>query len=373
MTIQMQSSFDYFEVSKELGIPYETFMDFIRQYHGDGERPQDLSDDSPTSIRDAVDRFLSNLKLRVDLKDKSVETYKTYKSFLLNFSAFLLDKDSQFRLELLSEVHFLNFLQQSKVRTGKEVSRYTKNTYMGILRSFFKFCLNEKWISLNLSDRFDKKKKPPLLPRYIRDEHLEAILNESKKLVNGYRNHAILHVLYGTGLRISELLNLRVGDIDRTRKVIKVRSGKGDKERWVTLYPKIDQIIMDYLNLTGLKTLKPHHEGFVFAKDYGETRIKPITRDAVEKMMKRICKRIGLEQVYTPHSLRHTYAVHNLMAGTKITYLSQVMGHASIDTTMVYTQLQPDHIGEILSANFPLPMDKFVYRLLEADFDETTD
>ncbi|MDD9271455.1 tyrosine-type recombinase/integrase [Paenibacillus sp. GCM10023248] len=364
MSFQMNSTYDYHEICEELGIPFDKFIDFIRKEHVSENPESNLTVAIP--ITEAIELYLLNLQLKVDINRRSKETYTTYRSFLLNFCDFLENKYPNTNLSQLNEIHLDKYLKKIQPRKG-ESSVYTANTYTGILRNFIKHCHREKWIDHDFRSRFEWEKRI-LLPRYIPDEQMDVLLRESVQMINGYRNHAILSVLVGTGLRIRELTCLQIKDIDFNRKVIFIQKGKGSKERYVPLYPEVEQIILDYLNITGVKEPLINREGYVFvATDHDIERKKMITRNAIEKMLKRLCKRAGLHEEFTPHALRHTFAVRCLKNGMRLEYLSQILGHTNINTTNIYLQLLPNDLGKMLTDKFPFPFQDLLFRSLGVD------
>ncbi|WP_340012228.1 tyrosine-type recombinase/integrase [Paenibacillus sp. FSL H7-0690] len=362
MAIEHKSNYDYYEISKELNIPYEIFMEFIKNNNGSDQSL--VFQTSDITLREAINQYLINLKIKVKIKKRSEETYKTYKSFLDNFCLFMENANSAVQIGQINEIHLNDFILTTKFR-GTKPSLNSTNTYTGILRDFIEFCLLEKWIYHDFRTRFEVA-AIDLLPRYIPYDQVEALLRGSVQMINGYRNHAILSVLVGTGLRISELLALRIKDIHLESKLIYVEKGKGNKERYVTLYKEVEDIFLDFLNLTNVKDLKTNPDGFIFATDteLNEKRKKPITKNAVEKMMKRLRLRLGIEEKYTPHSLRHTFAVRCMKKGMTTEYLSQILGHNDPRTTYIYMQLLPQDLGVVLTEKFPFPFPNLLFRSL---------
>lgn len=359
MTIEHKSNYDYFEISKELNIPYEIFIEIIKNSNGSL-----VCQSSDVTLREAISEYLRNLDIKVKIKKRSEETYKTYKSFLNNFCLFMESTYSAVQIGQINEIHLNDFILNTKFK-GTKPSLYSSNTYTGILRDFIEFCLLEKWIYHDFRTRFEVA-PIDLLPRYIPYDQVEALLRESVQMINGYRNHAILSVLVGTGLRISELLALRIKDINLEKKLIFVEKGKGNKERYVTLYKEVEDIFLDFLSLTNVKDLKTNPDGYIFATDteLNEKREKPITKNAVEKMMKRLLSRLSIKEKYTPHSLRHTFAVRCMKQGMKIEYLSQLLGHKDPRTTYIYMQLLPQDLGVVLTEKFPFPFPNLLFRTL---------
>lgn len=379
MTFQINSRYDYHEICEELNLPFDRFMEFIKE--NNGSELSKVTQLFAITIREALEIYFENLRIRVKLEKRSKETYKTYKSFLYNFCSFLENNYPSLALDEINEVHLHNYLLQTQSctdsNTEQAVNSYTVNTYTAILRNFIEFCFKEKWIVYDFRKRFEWA-KTSLLPRYVVDEDFNLMLRESVQMINGYRNHAILSVLVGTGLRINELVSLKIKDIDFKMRVIFVRKGKGSKERYVTLYPEVETILLDYLSLTGVKNINDNPDGYVFAKDHGVLgkkpaiehkllRTKPITVNAIEKMMQRLCKRVDLKHPYSPHNLRHTFAVRCIKNGMRIEYLSQIMGHRSISTTYIYIQLFPEDLGRIITEKYPFPFQDMLFRTLGVD------
>lgn len=359
MNFQINSNYDYHEICEELGVSYESFLEFIRQ--NNGSEDNDIVKAITISIDEAVDSFLQDLKRRVESNRRSEETFITYTSFLKNYCRFLQDNFPTLNLYEINETHLDRYLKNSN-----STSEYTSNTYTAILRSFLKYCWKNSLLSHDIRSRFEWLKEPHL-PRYVPDPQLDSLLRASLQMINGYRNHAILSVLAGTGLRVSELSSLRIMDIKIEDKVIFVQKGKGRKERYVTLYPEVEQILLDYLNITGVKQLDPQHSGYVFTKDYGMVRKKQFTKNAIEKMFQRACKRANILDHYTPHSLRHTFAVRCVKVGMSDQYLCQLLGHDRIETTSIYTKLLPVDLSHTLTTNFPFPMQDLLFRSVGVD------
>ena len=151
--------------------------------------------------------------------------------------------------------------------------------------------------------------------------------------------------LYSAGLRLSEATHLRVGDIDSETMRILVRSGKGQKGRYVMLSMRLLEILRDYW-----KNYRP--KVWLFP---GKNPGQPISSSAVQRFLKRARKAAGIKKRVAPHSLRHSFAVHLLQAGTNLKYIQELLGHSSINSTMIYLQLAPECAEAVQSPLDTLP------------------
>jgi site-specific recombinase XerD len=366
--MSFESTFDIHEIAETFGISYEKLINFLKEQ---GNSDTGRLPTSELFVKDVIPQYLQNIENAARARGISIGTQKTYTSFINNFNNFILEKYSLLQVFDLNSKHLTEFLSTCKPRKGEEVSPYTFNTYTAILRNFTEYLFVQKLLSQDIRHRFDWKKRP-LLPRYLPDEHLRSLLRAAIQSINGYRNHAIISVLVGSGLRVSELTKLKINDINLYEKTIRVIEGKGNKDRTVPLYKEVETIIKDYLNVTGFKEWVPNHNGYVFAKDYGTQRVKRLSVNGIETMMKRLCRKLEFTEQYTPHSLRHTFSVRSLQEGMQIEYLSQVLGHTNIMTTYIYLQLLPQDLGKVLTEKFPFPFQNLLNRVLRIDEHEIT-
>ncbi|MFC5452184.1 tyrosine-type recombinase/integrase [Paenibacillus aestuarii] len=362
MSIEVSLDYDLNKVCEDLGISLHDLMNFInnRNNHEMLELEQDIL------ISEAIPKFLENLELLVLRKKRSLRTLESYRNVLQRLNNFIQTFHSDLTVLRLDEIVVLNFLETCKSRKTTSLSTYTINTYTAIIKGLIAYCKDKGFINRDISKRFDWT-KPPLLPRYLPNSQLDELLRASLQLINGYRSHAILSFLVGTGLRISELVKLRTCDFNIEKKIIHVRGGKGDKDRYVPIFPEVENIILDYLNLTGIRVWSKNITGFLFAKDFGEERRIPLTKAGIEKMFRRLCSKLRFEEYYTPHSLRHTFSVNCLKAGMKIEYLSQILGHTDPKTTYIYLQLLPQDLGEVLTQKFPFAFNKLLFQVLKSE------
>jgi site-specific recombinase XerD len=179
-------------------------------------------------------------------------------------------------------------------------------------------------------------KVPLKLPDVLSRDEVEVLLSKMRSL----KYRALFMVAYGGGLRISEACGLRVGDIDRKRMMIHVRAGKGNKDRYVVLSPRLLESLEQYWRFA-----KPRGQ-WLFPGRYGD---RPLTRHAANMALLRVLADRSIKKHITPHSLRHAFATHLLEAGTDLRAIQILLGHCSITTTARYTHMTARHMGRMTS------------------------
>jgi integrase/recombinase XerD len=190
------------------------------------------------------------------------------------------------------------------------------------LRFLYKVTLQKDW---TLEDLIPAPKKPQRLPIVLSPQEVLRFLG----CVPGLKHRTILTACYAAGLRISEAVRLKVTDIDSKRMVIRVEQGKGQKDRYVMLSPRLLDILRDWWRVA-----KP--KGWLFP---GDRTGRPISKDAVEQACQKAHGRCGIAKPITPHSLRHGFAVHLLEAGTDVRTIQLLLGHRSLATTARYLRI----------------------------------
>ena len=179
---------------------------------------------------------------------------------------------------------------------------------------------------------------------------------EIKKLINsidlnhdfGQRNKTIIEILYGTGIRVSELINLKLSNIFFKENIIKV-IGKGNKERFVPLGEIASNEMKIYINNRNLLKIDSKYSDILFLNRYG----RGLTRSMIFKIISDASKRVGLDKKISPHTLRHSFATHLIKNGADLRTIQLILGHESITTTEVYTHLDTYHLEEVLKKYHP--------------------
>jgi integrase/recombinase XerD len=280
-------------------------------------------------------------------KGLSSNTVSAYKRDLVKFDAFA--RKRKLSLEAISRddlVDFLAGLYRQKLES-RTVARQ-----LVTLRNFFRFAQIQELISVDPSINLESPKIRRTLPGYLRLEEIERLLEQpDEKTPLGLRDRAMLEVLYSTGLRVSELIGLRVSDVDT--KVGCVRCiGKGDKERIVPIGRQALVMVEKYLRkarppLCGKSKSTSSPTLFV------NRRGTALSRVGVWKILSAYGRRAGLRVAIKPHMLRHSFATHLLERGADLRSVQLMLGHADISTTQIYTHVVEERLKQIYKAHHP--------------------
>jgi len=215
------------------------------------------------------------------------------------------------------------------------------------LRSFFNFLMVTERIEEDLTPTLTLPKIPPSIPRFLTHEEverlMEAVMGDKAEKI---RDRAMLELLYATGMRVSELVNLRLEDLDLQERFVKVK-GKGDKERVVPFSRRASMWLRHYLEKREEICDKP--SPFLFLT----RRCRPMTRQGFWKKIKAYAEKAGLKEQVWPHILRHTFATHMLEAGADLRIIQAILGHASLTTTQIYTHVDLARLRSVYDKYHP--------------------
>lgn len=358
------------EFCKLIDIPFELL---VKVRDNQEFVARQLAEQKPSiTILETINEFILEQDKKFTNEEISERTRKNYIDFLVKFKKFIgieyphndistLDKDKA--------LHYINQCQKHRKKEdleGEKISPYTKNAYIKYMRGLLYFSL-EKGYMYHKNGKYHIKEKLSFfnterLPRSIPDELVRLILDESRKTRYPYRNHTIICFLISTGVRVSELVNVKIRDVDFSKKMIKV-TGKYKKIRFVTLYPLLEKVLLGYFDIEGIKDFQSQE--YLFTTNYKKT-ISQMSVSAVQDMMSAILERIGLANEYSVHCCRHTFAVNCLKAGMKIELIAELLGHKNVETTQVYVKLLPGDL--ILEAQkYPIPLEKILFTLLDTE------
>jgi len=210
----------------------------------------------------------------------------------------------------------------------------TKAHYLTVFNSFYSFLVKENIIAINPCENIKMPKLEKKLPEYLSVEEVDKLLDIKTNTVYEKRNKAMLEMLYGTGVRISELINLTMSNIFLEDKMIKV-FGKGSKERIIPINTYALDCLADYLQFGRSALLGTKTSEYVFIS----SRRTKITRQAFFKIIKKLCEEAGIKKNISPHILRHSFATHLLHNGADLRIVQELLGHSDISTTQIYTHL----------------------------------
>lgn len=271
-----------------------------------------------------LDEFLLYLDTE---KGLSPHTILAYASDMKNFLLFLEEKGIIFQ-EVITD-HLVAFLSFEK---GKEYASATIYRHLMAIKTFYRFLIRENRVERNPTLGIDSPKLWALLPDVLSEEEVERLLTFwQPNMPQGRLNKAILELLYATGMRVSELCDLRIYSLDDT--FVKVK-GKGNKERVIPISARALEAVDAYLlNIRGQFDSKEREELFLSPKG------GPLHRTNVWKMIKKSGECVGITKNISPHTFRHSFATHLLDHGAPLRIIQELLGHSSIATTDRYTHL----------------------------------
>ena len=268
-----------------------------------------------------VSKYLDYLKYERKLSDNTLASY----------SNDLKDLDIYFNGKLLNNSY-------------KDMTKYFDNInnigsrslahHITVVNSFYNFLVREKVIDNNPCLNILLPKLPQKLPNYLTEEEVNKLLDINLVTPYDYRNKAMLELLYATGLRISELVNLKITDIDLHNCFVRV-FGKGKKERIVPIGDVAIKYLNIYIGSYRDTILKDKISDYLFISN----SLKNISRQGFFKILKNECKRCGIDKNVSPHVLRHSFATHMLSHGADLRVIQELLGHEDISTTQIYAHL----------------------------------
>ena len=288
-----------------------------------------------------LNKFVDYLKYE---KNYSNYTISSYRDDILEYFRYLERENLIYNEIQYSDLRFyLMYLKDEKKDSNSSIDRK-----ISALRGFYNYLANIGVISNNVFLLVTGLKKEKKLPRYFEYNELEELFEvPDLKSALGQRDRLILEMLYATGLRVGELVNIKISDINLAdRKILVV--GKGNKEREVTYGDYCHEILLLYLN-DGYQMLNKNNELYLFLNNNG---IK-ITERGVRYILDKIIKVTSLNKTISPHVLRHSFATHLLNEGCDLLTVQKLLGHESISATQIYTHVSMDHLKDVYYKNFP--------------------
>ncbi|MDD5246819.1 MAG: site-specific tyrosine recombinase XerD [Candidatus Omnitrophica bacterium] len=291
-----------------------------------------------------------------------IETFLDYLSVERGLSAntiFAYRKDLNLYLDYLSEkkigslsqaprnyITDFMFSQKDKGICANSISRR-----LAAIKSFYRFLVRERVIKDDPSSLVDSPKLWKRIPEALSVNEVDALLNQpNAREKQGIRDKAILETLYASGMRVSEGVNLKLKDVNLEVGFLRC-IGKGNKERVVPLGKKAVSSIKKYLDTVRPGLLKDKESEFLFLSRFG----KKISRQSFWKMIKKYSREAGIKKPMKPHILRHSFATHLLERGADLRSVQEMLGHADISTTQIYTHINKDRLKSIHRSFHPRP------------------
>lgn len=226
----------------------------------------------------------------------------------------------------------------------------TLSRKLSSIRAFYNYLYDKSLVKRNMFKGLGNPKKEKKLPRYMDNNDIECVFNiPNIEYPIGQRNRLILELLYSTGVRVSELCNIKVSDIDYSSKTIKI-IGKGRKDRVVYYGSKCEEILNMYLHDGRVKLLNGKYSEYLIIGTY---KTSALTTRSVELIINDIVTKAALNKKVSPHVFRHTFATHLLNEGCDILVVKELLGHSSLDTTGIYTHISNERVRNVYLNSHP--------------------
>ena len=292
-----------------------------------------------------IDGFKSYLSVE---RNFSEHTLNAYYSDILSYILWLNGQsciDADFN-KLREYLYFIQKFDYKKTTIARKTAS---------LRTFYKFLFRERYIESNPATALISPKKPKSLPKFLTPDEIERILNNVKiNTPAGFRNRVILELLWATGMRVSELSNLNFGDLNLEENEIKV-FGKGAKERIVLVSNRAKDYLIQYIK-TARNLLAPGY-------DIGEVNEKSplfinntgfrLQNKTIRNVINEVVEKIELPKKVTPHVFRHSFATHLIENGADLRVVQELLGHAGISNTQIYTHISMKHLQDVYKTSHP--------------------
>lgn len=284
------------------------------------------------------------LKLEKSLSKNSILGYE---NDLRKLGSFFSSEEQSILPSKLSSEDVSNFLiSLSEI----ELSARSQARVVSAIKGFFKYLKLEGEIVINPGEKLETPKLPKKIPSFLTISEIDTMFAAvDLSLDNGHRNRAILECLYGSGLRVTELINLKISNLFLEIEVIRV-VGKGNRERLIPINPSAIKFLRIYLNEYRLHLkIHPDHLDFVFLNRRG----KSLSRVMIFMIVKDLAQKAGITKNVSPHTFRHSFATHLYEAGADLRAIQLMLGHRSIITTEIYSHVNPEHLKSTMEQYHP--------------------
>ncbi|MFZ3137923.1 MAG: site-specific tyrosine recombinase XerD [Thermodesulfovibrionales bacterium] len=291
---------------------------------------------------DLLNEFLTYLSAEKGLSKNTVESYRLD---LRKFQGFLSSNDKGF--ESFSKAGIIDFIESLRDE-GYSIASICR--FISSIRGLCKYLIIENIIKEDPSENLQAPKKWERLPKALTISEVRALLESGKYPVldhpNAIRDFVMFELLYSSGLRVSELISLKLEDINFEAGFLRVL-GKGSKERIVPVNLRSIERMKKYMSLQRLEILKKKRSLYLFVTNRG----KPMTRQRLWQTIKKCGRELGIE--ISPHTMRHSFATHLLEGGADLRSLQKMLGHSDISSTQIYTKVTTDRMKQVYSKYHP--------------------
>lgn len=297
--------------------------------------------------------FLNYLKYNLNYSENTI---KSYSQDITLFEDFLVEQNIDYRNVSRDDVRlFMAERLSKKTIRGKNETSRTLRRRISALKKYYQYLYNEKLVETNPFLLIVSPKKRDKLPEVLYESQINALLNENSKRTDdlAVRDQALLELMYSSGLRCSEVINLKVSDIEFSSRYMRIL-GKGNKERIVPFSEEAKKAMINYAKFSREQTLKENEKTkneYFFLNSKGDK----LTSRGLEYILKEIVKKTGLSLGFDlhPHVLRHTFATHLLDQGADLRVIQELMGHESINTTSIYMHVSKEKVKSEYDKYFP--------------------
>lgn len=282
--------------------------------------------------------------------EKKIEDFESYllleKKYSKNTIASYQNDLSKFKEYFIKEKKSLKSLDNNDLKAyvqsiNKSMSAKSVSRNISTLKSFYKFLMIEKYVNKSPLTNVVNPKVKKELPKVLSEEEVIKLLDFQITDNYGYRNKAMLELMYSSGLRVSELINLKMTDVDLELEVVRI-FGKGSKERIIPLGAYASLALKDYITYYRGSLLKKKNSDYLFLNSRGDK----MTRQAFFKILKKIAKEQGIKTEFSPHTLRHSFATHLLKHGADLRSIQELLGHSDVSSTQIYTHISNEKLKE---------------------------
>lgn len=294
--------------------------------------------------KDALDDYLQFLRVERQL---AANTLSSYERDLKSYLQYLKEVEQLDSLRKVERVHILNHLSHLKETT---MSSRTVARHISSIRSFHQFLIRERVVDKDPTVHLEMPQMDKKLPNVLSIEEVDALIEApDTSKANGKRDQAMLELLYASGMRVSECINLDMEDVNLTMGFVRC-FGKGGKERIIPLGKSALASCKDYLSGSRSELAKA---GVTTDALFINQRGKRLTRQGFWKLLKQHAQKAGIQKELTPHTLRHSFATHLIENGADLRAVQEMLGHADISTTQIYTHVSKTRLKDVYSQFHP--------------------
>lgn len=288
-------------------------------------------------MKSYIDDFINYLLIDKHYSNNTIESYNRDLNKFNNF--FNKELNSISRNDIKDYLKFLKDSNSCDTTISRNIS---------CIKSFYKFLLKQGSITTNPLDGIVTPKTRKKLPKTLSEQEISLLLDIKLNDNYSYRNKAMIELMYATGLRVSELINLKIYDIDLNECIVRTM-GKGSKERIIPLGNYAVNALEIYINEYRYSFIKKETNDYLFLNNHG----KKMTRQGFFKIIKSLAKEKGIKTDFSPHTLRHSFASHLLKYGADLRTIQELLGHSDISTTQIYTHISNEKLKDTFKNYHP--------------------